>query len=112
MKKEALYSFLVGQFVGKTPTPSSLMKVFREKADSIFERGSVPKTSSGWQALGLQLLALGIVRLEISDREQARVGTELLATNHVIVTLGQETMGGGHVLYDSEVWNWGGFHFV
>jgi ATP-dependent DNA helicase RecQ/bloom syndrome protein len=112
LKKEALYSFLVGQFIGKTPTPTSLMKVFREKADCIFDKGSIPKSGKGWQALGLQLLALGIVRFDISELGQARVGTELLATNHVIVTLGRDTMGGGHVLYDSEVWNWGGFHFV
>jgi hypothetical protein len=108
-----LCSFLVAQFIGKTPTPSSLMKVFLEKADCIFERGSVLKTSSVWQALGLQLLlAMGIVRFYISELGQARVGTELLATNHVIVTLGWDTMGGGHVLYGSKIWNWGGFHFV
>jgi hypothetical protein len=90
------------------------MKLLREKANNIFEPDSVPKSSSGWQALGLQLLALGIVNFNISEVGQSRIGTELLYTNHVIVTLGSNSidMDGSLLMYDSNKWNWGGFHFV
>jgi superfamily II DNA helicase RecQ len=112
IRKAPLYSFLVGHFLGKDPTPKSLMKLLRDKAGSIFEPDSVPKSSSGWQALGLQLLALGIINFDIPEPGNARIGTELLYMNHVVLTLGRDTMDGGHVMYDSDKWNWGGFQFV
>ena len=114
IRKAPFYSYLVGHFLRNKSTPKSLMKLLRDQANNIFEPDSVPKSGSGWQALGLQLLALGIVNFDISEVSQSRIGTELLYTNHVIVTLGSNSidMDGGPLMYDSDKWNWGGFHFV
>jgi hypothetical protein len=59
IRKAAFYSFLVGHFLGKTPTPKSLMKLLREKVDNMFEPDSVPKSSSGWQGIGPSVTRFG-----------------------------------------------------
>jgi hypothetical protein len=59
----------------------------------------------------MQLLALGIICLDIKDEAKSLIGTTNLNTKHIVFGMGMEDVDGinGPVKITCDVWNWPGW---
>ena len=89
VNKDGVISFLSTKLTvaGKPLSCSDLIKALKASKSNIFHPDDVPKKQMGQiHALGLQLIANGLIVLSVSDR--TKVGTEDLKQEHLVVNIG------------------------
>jgi len=91
-------SFLATKVNGtKHITPQVLLKLLKQNKTTIFYSDHVPKKKTGqFHALAIQLLAKGIIGLDIPDNNKA--GTNKLTGEHIRITLPNAVDSDGLVL--------------
>ena len=78
-------------------TPQVLLKLLKQNKTAIFHSDHVPKKKTGqFHALAIQLLAKGIIGLDIPDNN--KVGTNKLTGEHIRITLPNAVDSDGLVL--------------
>ena len=112
VKKEPLHQLLMNLCLTSMPLAKDIISVFKAKQNIIFREDFVPNKLSGlYHALSMQLLALGIICLDIKDEAKSLIGTTNLNTNHIVFGMGMEDVDGnnGPVMIPSDVWDWPGW---
>ena len=85
------------------------MKQIKDKKDIVFHKDNIPGDAAPIHALCLQLLAKGIVELNIENK--SLVGTDKLEAKHVNISLGTENKNGYTSLAILNDKNWKGINF-
>jgi hypothetical protein len=112
VKKKPLHQLLMNLCLTSMPLAKDIISVFKSKQNIIFREDFVPQKLSGpYHALSMQLLALGIIQLDIKAEAKSLIGTTHLNTKHIVFGMGMEDIVGinGPVMITSKAWNWPGW---
>ncbi len=93
VKKEPLHWMLMNLCLTSMPLAKDIISVFKAKQNIIFREDFVPKKLSGpYHAMSMQLLALGIIQLNIKAEEKSLIGSKKLNTNTLYLAWGWMTL--------------------
>ena len=88
---------------------TKFVKQIKEKKDIVYDKDSIPGDAAPIHALCLQLLAKGIVKLNIENK--SLIGTSNLEAKHIDVSLSTENVNGYPSLAILNNKNWEGINF-
>jgi len=107
--KRKLVGLLTTEFFnGVAPKHDKFTKFVKDKRNDIFEEGQAPgKLVGPIHALCLQLIAKGLVELDINTSEKKYVGTDKLQSNHVVIRAGVTNIAGYKemAMYNDSLWS-------
>eukprot|EP00580_Thalassiosira_gravida_P005591 CAMPEP_0201654552 /NCGR_PEP_ID=MMETSP0493-20130528/45557_1 /ASSEMBLY_ACC=CAM_ASM_000838 /TAXON_ID=420259 /ORGANISM="Thalassiosira gravida, Strain GMp14c1" /LENGTH=392 /DNA_ID=CAMNT_0048131113 /DNA_START=666 /DNA_END=1844 /DNA_ORIENTATION=- len=90
-KNTTIDLFTSDLFNGKSPTFGEVLKFVKANKRKIYVTGFVPKTLAGqFHGLFLQLLAAGILELDVETAQTKNVGLDKLLSKHIVVKLGSQ----------------------
>ena len=108
VNKQALTSILIVNMQQQTHY-TKFVKQIKEKKDIVYDKDSIPGDAAPIHALCLQLLAKGIVKLNIENK--SLIGTSNLEAKHIDVSLSTENVNGYPSLAILNNKNWEGINF-
>ena len=87
------------------PPYKKLIPFLKEAKNEIFEPGSVPgdRDAAPFHALALQLVAKGLIDLDVNKEDEKYVGTDKLKSTHARVKIGLSETGMPQLL-DAASW--------